>query len=191
MANHSGIGPTNLSSATVRYGMYPADPATLNTTPATNFPCLFPNSPPAAQSLNAISVMFMPGGGIDKIYLNNWFFTPPTTVHFLIGRTDKLTALPTAQNSSTTHPSTIAMYDPAASNLADIQSLWVSVARSTGNVVTSDNQPPVITAATSGSMTILAGNTSQTITPLTDAGQTTFLAYCRQLATNREQAKEQ
>ena len=91
----------------------------------------------------------------------------------------------------TASPTQLNIYDSTASNLADPLSLWVSVARSTGNVVTSDNQPPTLTAVSSGSMTIVGGGAQQTITPNTDAGQSTYLSFCRQLATSREQSKSQ
>ena len=182
---YSGIGSMNMPSNTIRYGMYPADPAAPTSTPAANFPGLFPVLP---QSLQAITVMFTPGGGIDSVFLNNWFFSPSTTVHFLVGRADKVNA---PLGTSSASPTLINMYDPTVSNLADPLALWVSIARSTGNVVTSDNLPPTATAASPTSMNILGGGTQQTIIPNIDAGQVTYLSFCRQLATNREQAKAQ
>jgi hypothetical protein len=175
---YSGIGPTDLPSNQITYGMYP-DP-TVITSP-----------PPGLYPLRRITVMFQPDGGIDGVFLNDWAFPPSTTVHFMIGRADKIIANQSALNSSNTHPSTIAMYDPALSNLADPQSLWVSISRSTGNVVTSDNQPPLIDPATASvsQMNIIIGGQPQLVNPTQQSAQATYLAYCRMLATNREQAK--
>jgi len=175
---YSGVGPTDLPSNQIAYGMYP-DP-TIITTP-----------PPGVYPLRRITIMFLPDGGIESVYLNDWPFQPSTTVHFLIGRADKIIANQSALNSSNTHPSTIAMYDPALSNLADPQSLWVSISRSTGNVLTSDNQPPLIdpTTASVSQMNIIIGGQPQLVNPSQQSAQATYLAYCRMLATNREQAK--
>jgi prepilin-type N-terminal cleavage/methylation domain-containing protein len=174
---YSGIGPTDLPSSTLTYGMYPDPTAT--------------SPPPGVYPLRRVTVMFFPDGGIESIYLNDWPFQPSTTSHFLVGRSDKINPTPTAQNTSTAHPTTIAMYDPNLSNLADPQSLWVSVSRSTGNVVTSDNQPPLIdpSSASSSQINLIISGQSQILNPSTLAAQTTYLSYCRLLATNREQAK--
>lgn len=102
--------------------------------------------------------MFTPGGGVDSVFLNNWFFAPSTTVHFLVGRADKVNA---PLGTSSTSPTQLNMYDPTASNLSDPQSVWVSIARSTGNVVTSDNFPPPVSAATSSSMVVVGGELSK------------------------------
>jgi prepilin-type N-terminal cleavage/methylation domain-containing protein len=180
---YCGIGPTNYPTNTLQYGMYPAAGSS-----AAGYQGLFPGSPPTNPTLQAISIMFQPDGGIDSVFLNNWFFAPPTTVHLLLGRGDKIN-LPLS--SSANHATGLNMFDPAASNLADPQSLWVSISRSTGAVNTSDNMPPAASAVTAGSVTVTLGNTQQTINPSTPLGQLTYLQYCRQLASNREQAKTQ
>jgi hypothetical protein len=154
---------------------------------------LFPMTPGRAAVLENLTVMFTPGGGVDSVYLNNYAFMPATTVHFLVGRADKINATPTTAGSSASHPTGIAMYDPALSNLADVNSLWVSVSRSTGNIATSDNLPPPVSSATSTSVVLYSGTSGQqqTINPSTSIGQTTYLSFCRQLATNREQTRGQ
>src|SRR5205823_2139716 len=137
-------------------------------------------------------LMFQPDGGVDSLFLNDWPFAPPTTIHFLLGRADRIGASPTTAGSSTSHPSTVAMYDQALSNLADFQALWVSISRSTGNVGTSDNQPPVIDPTTASASQIILFNGTpqkQVLNPTNIADQATFLSYCRMLATNREQAR--
>jgi hypothetical protein len=177
---YSGIGPTDLPTGDILAGMYaPAIPA---------------GSFASVSPLRRITLMFIPGGGIESIYLNDFPLQPTTSVHFLIGRMDKITPTPTKPASSTAHPTTIAMYDPAFSNLADFQSLWVSVSRTTGNVVTSDNQPPNIDLKTANStqMTILSGtNQQQVLNPQTAAARATYLSYCRLQATNRQQSVAQ
>jgi len=170
---YCGIGPTNLLSNTLTSGMYPTGYV------------------PSAQ-LKFITVMFSPGGGIDSVYLNNYSQAPSTTVHFLVGRTDKLNK-PLDPNSN--HPTNRMMFDPNASNLADPLSLWVSVARSTGIVITSENTPPPIDSktATPTSITIFSGNSQlqQQLDPTNATGQSIYLSFCRQLATNREQIRGQ
>jgi hypothetical protein len=87
------------------------------------------------------------------------------------------------------------MYDPNTSNLADPLSLWVSVARTTGIVITSENTPPPIesSSASASSITIFSGNNQlqQQINPSSGLGQGIYLSFCRQLATNREQVRGQ
>jgi prepilin-type N-terminal cleavage/methylation domain-containing protein len=175
---YSGIGPTDLPSNQIAYGMYP-NPATTLT------------PPPGIYPLRRLTVMFLPDGGIESIYLNDSPFQPPTTAHFLIGRSDKINPNPTSVGSTNSHPSTIAMYDPALSNLADPQSLWVSVSRSTGNVLTSDNQPPLIdpASASQSQINLVTNGQPQLMDPTQPSSQTIYLSYCRLLATNREQAK--
>src|SRR5947207_301779 len=129
--------------------------------------------------------MFLPDGGIESVYLNDWPFPPATTAHFLIGRADKINPSPTTLNSTTSHPTTIAMYDPAVSNLADSQSLWVSISRSTGNVVTSDNQPPLldVNTASNSQINLIINGQPQLMDPTLPSTRATYLSYCRLLAT--------
>jgi type II secretory pathway pseudopilin PulG len=187
---YSGIGPTDQPSGSLFWGMYPNPSAATNPpAPAGLFP-MTTASPGRPAVLENLTVMFTPGGGIDSVYLNNFSFMPSTTVHFLIGRGDKLNS-PFAASSTT--PTGLTLFDPTLSNLADPNSLWVSVSRSTGNVVTSDNLPPPISAASGTSAVLYSGNTlqQQTINPNKTSGQVTYLALCRQLATNREQIRGQ
>jgi hypothetical protein len=183
---YCGIGPSNLAAGTLTAGMY--QPTAVYARPNIAGYGLAP--------LQEVIVMFTPGGGIETIQLRSPVFNeviyPTTTVHFLIGRADKLTANPTQAGSSPTHPTGIAMFDTTLSNLADPNSLWVSVSRSTGNVVTADNLPPPITSPTPNSATLYSGSSQQqTINPSNAAGQVTYLSYCRQLATNRDQIRGQ
>jgi prepilin-type N-terminal cleavage/methylation domain-containing protein len=181
---YCGVGPTNGPTNTLQYGMY--DPAPSGTMTAA---ALFPGSPPAPKRLQAITVMFTPGGGIDSVFLNNLPFSPPTTVHFLLGRADKLND---PFGSSSVSATGLNMFDPEASNLSDPKSLWVSIARSTGNVNTSDNLPPPGSNPSPTNLLLFENTTrEQPINPGTNAGQITYLAYCRQLATNREQMRGQ
>jgi hypothetical protein len=175
---YSGIGPTDLplgpSLGPTTVGMYQYDSNG--------------NVPAGIYPLQAMSIMFAPDGGIDSVFLNNWFFSPTTAVHLLVGRADKVNP-PLA--TSTTSATALNMFDPVSSNLADPLSLWVSVSRSTGAVNTSDNMPPSLSAISGTSATITSSINQQKIDPTTAAGQATYLQFCRQLATSREQAKTQ
>jgi len=170
---YCGIGPSNLPSNLLAQGLYPVSPPYI----------------PGLAPLQSMAVMFSPGGGIDSIYVNNYAYAPATTVHFLIGRSDKVNA---PLGASTTSPTGYNMFDPTVSNLADAHALWVSVARSTANVSTSDNLPPPINlaTATSSSITIFSGLPQQQ-TLAAAAAPGVYLSYCRQLATNREQVRGQ
>ena len=176
---YSGVGPTNLPTGTLNYGMYP--------TPVSGMPVqsgLWP--------LQYITLMFAPGGGIDSLYLNRTPQPPSTTVHFMVGRTDKLNQPLLGSASS---PTGLNLFDPTASNLADPLSLWVSVARSTGLVITSENTPPPIDvkSASQSNITIFPGDSllQQQLNPQLPASQAIYLSFCRQLATNREQVRGQ
>jgi hypothetical protein len=186
---YSGMGPNDLPSGVLASGMYPLSAVGLGLPNIAGY---------GLAPLQELLVMFTPGGGMETIQLRspvyNYVIYPTTTVHFLIGRADKLTANPTQSGSSTTHPTGMAMFDSNLSNLADPNALWVSVARSTGNVVTSDNLPPPLSNATASLATINAGTSQQqTINPGLPGigGQATYLSYCRQLATNRDQVRGQ
>lgn len=184
---YSGVGPTNMPSNSLGIpgipggGMYD----TVNMSAAG----LFPGSSSTPKWLRTITVMFTPGGGIDSVFLNNLSFSPATTVHFLIGRADRLND---PFGTSNTNATRLNMFDPDASNLANPQSLWVSVSRANGNVVTSDNLPPPATSPSQTSLVLFNGTSQQqTIDPSNRAGQITYLALCRQLATSREQVRGQ
>jgi hypothetical protein len=151
--------------------------------------------------LNYLTVMFSPEGGLDTVYVNNYPLPPSSGVHFLVGKTDKISPAlnPSSVAANNTNPD---MFDPTKSNIADPLALWVSVAKSTGVVNTSENQPPLddISTLSQGSITIfpgegLAPNGRRQTLQLTGAtaatDRSTFIQYCRQLATNREQVRGQ
>jgi hypothetical protein len=182
---YSGIGPTNLPSQRVQFGMYPCNANGNGFVP----PGLFPGSPPASPKLQYLTIMFQPDGGIENIFLNGYFFTPTTAVHFLVGKSDKPNP-PLASNSA--HATNRFMFDPNLSNLADPLSLWVSISRTTGNVNTAENAPPTtdLSATTPSSLRINPGSpNSQIIDPSNPADQALYLALCRQNATNWEQIR--
>jgi type II secretory pathway pseudopilin PulG len=154
-----------------------------------------PGAPATLAYVSSLAVMFSPDGNIDRLYLASKgdmaSFVPPTTIHFLIGKIEKLN-LPGGTNS--TNATGLNMYDPATSNLADPLALWVSVARTSGVVITSDNQPPVVEPGSLSPTNIVLFPGSpqrQVLDPSQGAAQSIYLSYCRQLATNREQAKGQ
>lgn len=177
---YSGIGPTNLPTGEVEFGMYPwssgAPPAGL-----------FPSSP---AKLETITIMFQPDGGIETVYLNNYAFVPPTSLHFLVGKTDRIN-LPLGNNA--THATAINMFDVETSNLMDPLSIWVSVSKSTGNINTSENSPPDYDRAvvSTSNITINPGPNQQNIDPQVSSSRAYFLSLCRRQATNREQVRGQ
>jgi hypothetical protein len=142
--------------------------------------------------------MFSPDGNIDRLYVASKTdmlnYVPFTTVHFLVGKTEKVND-PRGDNQ--VNAAGFNMYDPESSNLADQQALWVSVARTSGLVITSENQPPTADPAslTKTNIILNPGTPKQTqpYSPTSEAdalvrgGYSTFLTFCRHLATNREQ----
>jgi prepilin-type N-terminal cleavage/methylation domain-containing protein len=118
---------------------------------------------------NYIAVMFMPSGAIDGVVADGVITTPPGTLHFLVGKVDKV-GDPLATNAN--HASGVNFFDLATSNLADPNSLWVSIGRN-GSVTTAPNLPDVEHASHSSGWT--------------PAGMIEFLEECRQDATTREQ----
>jgi hypothetical protein len=174
---YSGMGPSNA-------GFY-----------YNNFGLSIPASMANVQSL---AIMFSPDGNIDSMYVASKTdmlkFVPPTTVHFLVGKIEKVN---NPQGASTTTAAGFNMYDPESSNLADPLSLWVSVARTSGLVITSENQPPIVDMnSLSATNIILNAGTPQQRAPYSPTDETfalitgntsTYLTFCRQLATNREQ----
>jgi type II secretory pathway pseudopilin PulG len=186
---YSGIGPNNMPTTSLAYGMYPS--AYIAGMPTIAGIGLAP--------LQGVVVMFGPGGNLDSIYLVSntytYIYRPPTSVHFLVGRSNKV-APPNL--ATTTHPTGLSIFDPETSNLADPQSLWVSVSRQTGAVVTADNMPPPIDLATASTSAVIFNPgtpqqypSSGTANPTLTATQTWYLTLCRQLATNRDQTKGQ
>jgi hypothetical protein len=190
---YSGIGPNDMPMQSLANGMFP---------PLSQLG--LPSPPWSIQpSLSAVAVMFGPGGNVDSIYMiitmgsvnYTYIYRPPTTVHFLVGRSNKV-APPSL--ATTTHPTGLSIFDPETSNLADPQSLWVSVSRQTGAVVTADNMPPPIDLATASTSAVIFNPgtpqqypSSGTANPKLTTTQTWYLTLCRQLATNRDQTKGQ
>ena len=137
------------------------------------------NTPGTAASIdggfgeanNRLVLLFSPSGGIDGIYLDSTPLVPTGTIHFLVGKVEKVN-LPTGPN--TNHPSGFNAFDPATSNLADTNSLWVSVGRLNGSITTSENVPD-------------AEHGVSHPNPWSTAGQAEYLEECRAVATGREQ----
>lgn len=114
---------------------------------------------------NRLIVLFSPGGAVDGLYLDSVEATPAGTLHFLVGRVDKVNTLPAAGSP----------YDSATSNLADANSIWVSVGRLNGSITTSENLPD-------------AEHATSHPNPWTVAGRAEYLEECRSAATGRELA---
>jgi hypothetical protein len=108
-------------------------------------------------------LLFSPGGGVDGIYLDSTPLIPTGTLHFLIGRVEKI------------DPDVVGMeLNAANSNIGDANSYWVSVGRLNGSITTSENYPDTEHGISHPS-------------PWTVAGRQEFLEECRALATGREQ----
>jgi len=141
-----------------------------------------------AVPLNYLVVMFSAKGDIDGLIADGVLSGPTGTLHFLIGQVGKMND---PGGASTNHPTGLNMFDPAASNLSDVNSVWVSVGRLNGQVTTTENLiPPVLTSPppTPTSLVIFPGDPrQQTLDPSTPAGRGVYLQYCREVATNREQ----
>jgi prepilin-type N-terminal cleavage/methylation domain-containing protein len=140
------------------------------------------------QAQNRIVVMFTPGGAIDGLMVDNGLFAASGTLHFLIGQLAKVNE-PTLANPD--HPTNLNMFDPNKSNLADVNSVWVSVGRLNGQISTTENLiPPVQTTPppTPTSLVIFPGDPRQvTIDPSQPAGRGIYMQYCREPAIGREQ----
>ncbi|MEX2175435.1 MAG: hypothetical protein WD872_13820, partial [Pirellulaceae bacterium] len=113
---------------------------------------------------NRLVLMFNPSGSVDSVYVDSAALTVTGTVHFLLGKIDKVN-MPPAVGSA---------YTIDNSNLADPNSVWVSVGRLNGSVTTSENMPDVEHGISHPS-------------PWSPAGQLEYLEECRQVATGREQ----
>ena len=144
-------------------------------------------------AVQALTVMFTAAGGVEGIYVNTTPMEVQGTVHFLVGRVQKINSPQgTPADAQAQAQYGINMFDPESSNLADPTSLWVSVSRSTGTVTTSDNLPPsLVSGSTAPNLSYqyyLAG-TSQTATVNTGnaAQRTNYVGYCRLLAASRDQ----
>lgn len=92
--------------------------------------------PPPTQS---IVVMFKPGGELDSLWYDGAVggAAVPGSLHFLVGKVEKVGSNGTG------------FANPELSNLADPNSLWVSVNRMGGGVVTTENVPDPTAAAIS------------------------------------------
>lgn len=169
--------------------------------PSTNLPGLPQIQGLGIFPLNYLTVMLSPEGGLQTVYANNYPLPPASGVHLLVGRTDKVVSPlnPAAVAITNTNPD---MFDATKSNIADPGALWVSVAKSTGIVNTSENLPPLadISTLAAGTVTLFPGEATvpsgrRQVLQLTGSSaqqdRATFLHYCRQLATNREQVRGQ
>jgi prepilin-type N-terminal cleavage/methylation domain-containing protein len=151
------------------------------------------------QLANKLVVMFSPGGGIDGFVSdNNSTFTQPGgTLHFLIGKVEKMNP-PIAANAD--HPTNMFMFDRNRSNLSDVNSIWVSIGRLNGSVTSTDNTPPPVDEATLSPTNVVifpndpvaAPTRRQVLNPSAPApqgpaDQNRYLEWCREVATGREQ----
>jgi type II secretory pathway pseudopilin PulG len=144
-----------------------------------------PQGGQASLARQAIALMFMPGGSVESIWADGVRAEPTGTVHFLVGRADRVTVPDSADPD---HASGVVMFNPEKSNLSDPNSLWVSIGRN-GSVTTSDNfVPPVDEASLSATQVrIFAGTAQQQdLDPTNPAHQAVYLSYCRELATGRD-----
>lgn len=148
--------------------------------------------------VQSLALMFSPDGNIERLYLASKSdmlnYVPQTAVHFLVGKPDKVVD---PRGSSNATAASFNLYDPDASNLADPLSLWVSVARTSGQVITSENRAPTLDQTSlSATNIILNPGTPQQRPPysptveveaIIDGLDTQYITACRHLATNREQ----
>lgn len=137
---------------------------------------------------NRLVVMFAPGGNIDSLRLDNLApVLPQGTLHLLIGKTEKMN-LPLGVNPD--HPTNTFLFDPARSNLSDVNSVWVGIGRRNGSIASTENLPPPIdeTTLSPASVTIFPGDPrQQVLNPTIQADREAYLSYCRELATGRDQ----
>ncbi len=123
----------------------------------------------------ALRLMFTPAGNIDSLTMavpnmqpgmspTITSGAPPGTIHFLVGLTTKV-------NTPQEGMGAWNINDVTKSNLADGNSLWVSIGRSTGVVTTNENAPDA---------TLIAD-------PTNAMQRANYLRGCRQYATAREQ----
>jgi prepilin-type N-terminal cleavage/methylation domain-containing protein len=140
----------------------------------------------------ALQVMFTAGGGVEGIYVNTLPCSPQGSVHFLIGKVEKVNP-PLGPNAD--HATNTNMFDSAKSNLADPTSLWVSISRSTGVVTTSDNMPPPIDAASLSASNVTVfpmeaappAGRQQSLNPTNATHRGIYIEHCREMALGREQ----
>lgn len=149
-----------------------------------------------ANGTSRLVVLFNSGGAVDGMFLDTTPIDEPTgTLHFLIGQVAKMNPPAGASVSTPPHPTNMNMFDPAASNLADTNSVWVSVGRRNGSVTSTENTPPPVDATTLGpnNVTIFPTDAAvpagrrQNLDPTVTADRQVYLAWCRELATGRDQ----
>jgi hypothetical protein len=162
--------------------------------------------------LQTLGVLFSPQGNVDALYTTvfngvatslNGPIAPSGTLHFLIGKIEKMNLPSGATDDTNRNPSNVHLFDRTESNLADPTSLWVSVGRSGGGVITAENDPPPIgfsgspptsAVAFPGEQGMTGGRyqvlcpTSPSLLQFTSA-QSIFLGYSRTIANNREQMR--
>jgi hypothetical protein len=162
--------------------------------------------------LQTLGVLFSPQGNVDALYTTvfngvattlNGPIAPSGTLHFLIGKIEKMNLPNGATDDTNRNPSNVHPFDRTESNLADPTSLWVSVGRSGGGVITAENDPPPIGFSGSPPTSVVAfpaeqgmtGGRYQVLCPTSPSlaqfltAQSTFLGYSRTIANNREQMR--
>jgi hypothetical protein len=77
----------------------------------------------APVDTSSVMIMFSPDGSMSRIYYAGTGTRPPSKVYLMIGRREKVSAVPSDPNS----------------NWRDPASLWVSIAPQSGQVTTSEN----------------------------------------------------
>ncbi len=145
-----------------------------------------------ALPINHLVVMFSANGDIDGLFSDGIRFPPTGTLHFLIGQVEKLNV---PGGADPDHATNMIMFNPAKSNLSDVNSVWVSVGRLTGQVVTSENLVPPIDEATLSPTTVnvfpgeaaVSAGRQQVLNPTVFADRATYVQHCREAATAREQ----
>lgn len=138
-------------------------------------------------------VMFAPGGQVDGLVIDHGLFGAAGTIHFLVGKIDKLRRpFTTPSDGDAKYPMT--MFDPSASNLADVNSVWVSVGRLSGQVMTAENLvPPVDVTTTPGSVIVFPTEAAvpagrrETLAINNHLDRVKYVKHCREAATAREQ----
>jgi prepilin-type N-terminal cleavage/methylation domain-containing protein len=145
-----------------------------------------------ALPLNRVVVMFAPSGAVDGLILDDTLMGSSGTLHFLVGQVEKMND---PGGADADHPTNMIMFDPDKSNLSDVNSVWASVGRQSGQVVTSENLVPPVDRATLSPTTVTifpleavppAGR-RQTLNPTVSDDRKTYVRYCREAAIGREQ----
>jgi hypothetical protein len=145
-----------------------------------------------AAPANHIVVMFSPSGAVDGLILDNVLMGATGTLHFLVGQVDKMND---PAGADPDHATNLTMFNPAKSNLSDVNSVWVSVGRLSGQVVTSENLVPPVDQATLSPMSVnvfpgeaaVPAGRQQVLNPTVFADRATYVQHCREAAIGREQ----